>query len=143
MFLPGMPLLPPRTGMKATNEDMRGSGRRIACVAGSGSGRMRGPLQLAALFEFDLENLGALRCEGLGNVADVTNETPQAIRLEGGGVVGPLPCAVEGEMPFDPLGAERHGGDVGGDAEVMAREADGLHAGSVGLAQAGDFLQTD
>src|SRR5690606_23366106 len=30
-----------------------------------------------------------------------------------------------------------------GDAEVMAREADGLHAGSVGLAQAGDFLQTD
>lgn len=41
-------------------------------------------------------------------------------------MVGSFPGAVEGEVALNPFGAERHGGGVGGDAEVVTGEADGF-----------------
>lgn len=60
------------------------------------------------------------------DVAEVAGEFAHAVGFEGGGVVGAFPGAVEGEVALNPFGAKRHGGGVGGDAEVVTGEADGF-----------------
>ena len=70
---------------------------------------------------------------------EVADELAEAGRLERGRVVGALPRAVLGEVALEPRRAERVRGDVDRDAEVVAREADELHAVLVRLVQISDL----
>ncbi len=48
-----------------------------------------------------------------------------------------------GEVPFDPSGAQGHGGDICGNAKVMTGKSDFLDPITEGRFQPGDFKQTD
>ena len=99
--------------------------------------------EFVALDLFDGEQVGGFVVEGLVDVAEVAGEFAHTVGFEGGGVVGAFPGAVEGEVAFDPFGAECHGGGVGGNAEMVTGEADGFDLFGKVFPQAGDFEEAD
>ena len=130
-FLPGIPLLPARTGMTT------------ASVTPAPTARSCPPLQLLALRLLDGQHVAGLVGERLGDVAQVARQLAHPVGLQRRRVVGALAGAVQGEVPLDVLRAERERGDVGGDAQVVPREADGVHVGPVGRAQPLHLQQAD
>src|SRR5690606_8923024 len=107
------------------------------------TGREPDLLELLPLGHLDGEQLGPPGRKGAGHVAHVLDQLPQGVGLQRGRVVRPFPRAVQREVTLDPLGTQGHGGDVGGDAQVMAGKADPLAGGPVFAHEPFDFQERE
>ena len=83
-------------------------------------------LELGSLDALDFEHLLILVPQGASYIPQVTGESPHAVWLQRGRMIGAFPGPIEREVTLDPLGLERHGGHVGGDPQVVSGETDRL-----------------
>merc|ERR1719446_286428 len=104
---------------------------------------VKAPLQLRALLRLQGQDVGLLVRAGGVASAQIADELREPSRLQGGGVVGALPCAVLGEVALDPLCTHRVGRDIYGNAKVVPRKTDALDAVLVLFLQQSDVEQAD